>query len=369
MNRLIIIGNGFDLAHGMKTSYYDFICSYLKRVCKTAEIALTFEDELMTVSKQSNNNQISIDDEKNIASLFFISNPLLTEHSEFVEPSFKKPGFLNNFSKPFIINFKNNFVEKIFTQCHDSKWVDIENEFYEELKVILKTSDIRKKQVKIDELNHTMKCLTDELSTHISTLKNAKAIVGYEAIFEETILKKDIALPLISKDVIPNNYLVLNFNYTDTIKHYNLNRKFKVNFIHGQVHNLNNPVIFGFGDEIGSDYKRIEEEKVKGALNHMKSFGYFRTSNYHDLIKFIYSDIYQIHILGHSCGLSDRTMLNMVFEHDNCKSIKIFYYGSKDKNNFIDLTQEISRHFVDKSKLRERVVSFDKSIRMPQWND
>ena len=25
MNRLILIGNGFDLAHGLKTSFYDFI--------------------------------------------------------------------------------------------------------------------------------------------------------------------------------------------------------------------------------------------------------------------------------------------------------------------------------------------------------
>lgn len=25
MNRLVIIGNGFDLAHGLKTSYKDFI--------------------------------------------------------------------------------------------------------------------------------------------------------------------------------------------------------------------------------------------------------------------------------------------------------------------------------------------------------
>ena len=30
MNRLIVIGNGFDLAHGMKTSYYDFITNYIK---------------------------------------------------------------------------------------------------------------------------------------------------------------------------------------------------------------------------------------------------------------------------------------------------------------------------------------------------
>ena len=28
MNRIILIGNGFDLAHGLKTSYTDFIGSY-----------------------------------------------------------------------------------------------------------------------------------------------------------------------------------------------------------------------------------------------------------------------------------------------------------------------------------------------------
>ena len=28
MNRLVLIGNGFDLAHGLKTSYTDFINRY-----------------------------------------------------------------------------------------------------------------------------------------------------------------------------------------------------------------------------------------------------------------------------------------------------------------------------------------------------
>lgn len=30
MNRLVIIGNGFDLAHGLKTSYADFLEWYKK---------------------------------------------------------------------------------------------------------------------------------------------------------------------------------------------------------------------------------------------------------------------------------------------------------------------------------------------------
>lgn len=35
MNRLIIIGNGFDLAHGLKTSYNDFILWYIEKCVPT----------------------------------------------------------------------------------------------------------------------------------------------------------------------------------------------------------------------------------------------------------------------------------------------------------------------------------------------
>ena len=31
MNRLVLIGNGFDLAHGLNTSYKHFICWYLNQ--------------------------------------------------------------------------------------------------------------------------------------------------------------------------------------------------------------------------------------------------------------------------------------------------------------------------------------------------
>ena len=32
MNRLILIGNGFDLAHGFKTSFKDFIDAYFFKI-------------------------------------------------------------------------------------------------------------------------------------------------------------------------------------------------------------------------------------------------------------------------------------------------------------------------------------------------
>ena len=76
-------------------------------------------------------------------------------------------------------------------------------------------------------------------------------------------------------------------------------------------------------------------------------------------MKLIDEQPYDIEILGHSCGLSDRVLLSTIFQHDNCKSIKIHYYAKSDtENDFFSKTQEISRHFRDKAKMRKLIVNF-----------
>jgi hypothetical protein len=93
-------------------------------------------------------------------------------------------------------------------------------------------------------------------------------------------------------------------------------------------------------------------------LENAKSIKYLETPNYRNMLRFINADEYQIFILGHSCGLSDRTLLNTIFEHDNCKSIKLFYHKRPDgTDDWGDVTMNISRCFNDKAKLRERVVN------------
>ncbi len=66
--------------------------------------------------------------------------------------------------------------------------------------------------------------------------------------------------------------------------------------------------------------------------------------------------------MGHSCGLSDRTLLSKLFEHENCVSIKPFYYEYKDKkgeikDDYSDKVRNISRNFKDKTIMREKVVN------------
>ena len=64
--------------------------------------------------------------------------------------------------------------------------------------------------------------------------------------------------------------------------------------------------------------------------------------------------------MGHSCGNSDRTLLNTLFEHENCASVKVFYHQIEGvKDNYSDLIRNISRNFNDKARMRDIVVNWE----------
>lgn len=68
--------------------------------------------------------------------------------------------------------------------------------------------------------------------------------------------------------------------------------------------------------------------------------------------------MYQVYILGHSCATSDRVLLQTIFEHENCISIKPFYHKKNDgSDNYTDLITNISRSSTDKKKFRDIVVN------------
>jgi hypothetical protein len=80
-------------------------------------------------------------------------------------------------------------------------------------------------------------------------------------------------------------------------------------------------------------------------------------------MNFIDNADFQVYIMGHSCGLSDRVMLKSIFENHNCKSIKFFYH-EQDDNGQKDFTRkcfDIALHFDDNSLMRKLVVSKDMS--------
>ncbi|MFI8379192.1 hypothetical protein [Leeuwenhoekiella sp. NPDC079379] len=60
-------------------------------------------------------------------------------------------------------------------------------------------------------------------------------------------------------------------------------------------------------------------------------------------------------------------MLNEVFEHKNCKSIKIYFYEDEYGNNdFTTKAMDISRHFNSNKLMREKIVEFNAANKIPQ---
>ena len=174
--------------------------------------------------------------------------------------------------------------------------------------------------------------------------------------------------------ICPKFSMFLNFNYTNTLDYYHqMSNQEIVISIHGRLaEHIDNPIIFGYGDEIDENYKMLEKKSIgkNYVLKNMKSANYSKTNNYNRVLNFINSDLYQIIILGHSCGNSDRTLLNKLFEHPNCVSIKPYYYVDKDgKSDYFDKYINISRNFNDKNHLREKVVNERYCGRMPQINN
>jgi hypothetical protein len=383
MNRLVIIGNGFDLAHGLPTKYSDFIDDYWKSVCDTngTKAIINDKDEFVTIickfGYTYNSSEYSAID--NLKSYDELKN--------FIERNQNKSG-------DFIMEFKNLFFKKI-SEYSIENWVDIENEYYKELKKIVKSTSlaIESKKQKTIVLNQEFAQVRNLLEKYLKEKIEEK----YDFTLYRNNSINNVLLPELSNPFDEKQYLkefqqsdqlyvkeflnkstegynlithFLSFNYTKVVEQYFVGFAFpkNINYIHGKLNDSINTVNFGFGDEMDDDYKLIENIDDNEYLKNFKSFQYLQNSNYKSLLDFVESDRkFQVYIMGHSCGLSDRTMLNTIFEHPNCISIKVFYHKREDEtDNYTEIIQNISRHFNKKKLMREKIVNKTLCQPLPQ---
>lgn len=422
MNRIVLIGNGFDLAHGIPTSYRDFINDF-------------WENKIKEVQKTEPNNTYEDSD-------FSINGNV---------PESWLPGYLH---EDFIqtlkqyscsLTYKNGFLDIITNKLSAQNWVDIENEYY----LLLKKAYKKNSNYGISNLNSDLNKIQENLKSYLDKVTDdfyyniqwnydkkadvrqiireigekiyapfklkdfTEASINKKAELEYNKIKKDIEVvregqislndlndnnrrlisslhlhsnkgheyklireQLISNgatnyfDLQPEQILFLNFNYTHTETvyfdskqfgryHFDKNIEIKSIHIHGSLNPTNkNPIIFGFGDEIDEDYKTIENLDDNRYLENIKSIKYLETDNYKNLLEFLNSSDFQVFIFGHSCGISDRTLLNTIFEHKNCVSIKPFYHRvNENQDNFSDIVRNISRNFNSKAIMRDKVVN------------
>jgi len=432
MNRIILIGNGFDLAHNLPTKYENFIDDFWSNKVKAIKEEgsyINFQDGY-TVAR---NNPISVYKDEDIVIELHNPKSIKANNTSSIPKAIQS--FFDREKIKIDMQFKNKFLRRIMTAYKDKKWVDIEEEYNVALKNCFNNKD------EIDKLNHDfimIKIALIEYLNKVVTINNVEkkekieesiysefnlqdfiekgrdTIIDeeYEKLFQlkESARKQttknlsyrtstlsvyfhhpsfEFKLPKVKADfkklimdeknvsnffnLFPRQILFLNFNYTEAENEYigyqlrvpkesfgyiEIDIEKEIIHIHGNLNSGKNPIIFGYGDEIGKDYLEIENLNDNRFLENVKSIKYLETNNYKRLLNFIDSDKYQIFIMGHSCGISDRTLLSTLFEHDNCVSIKIFYHKKEDgTDNFSDVVRNISRNFSNKAVMREKVVN------------
>ncbi len=372
MNRLVIIGNGFDMAHGLKTSYMDFINWYWdKRIDAFAgNTTKVSEDRLCKLTIKDGTN-VSCWNVFTFEQSYFrdiLGNRTCSGHEVIKE--------LEKHPEVFLIDY-SPFFDRIMTSFETKRWVDIENDYYYMLKKGI--GEIPPIDYTIEELNEQLGFLQEKLVEYLHTMEKdrfkeeiERAIIDFFDPADFSSEGRKMASDNLGLDIktfaevrndyeaqhklVPERIMLLSFNYTATAKMYD-NFNIVHNYIHGDLEHPKN-IIFGYGDELDKDYQDILDRNDNELLKNVKSVKYLETRHYHDMLEFLMSAPFQVLIMGHSCGNSDRTLLNTVFEHENCVSIKPFYHKRADgSDNYLELVQNISRNFTNMRLFRDRVVN------------
>ena len=361
MNRLVLIGNGFDLAHGLLTSYKNFISWYLNQ----------WGYRLLHGSRREESDGLCsfiLNDDvtaPNWASVF--QGHYYVRENPFI-PWKESDAFFNAIDDRNLCKFTitSPLFKKIWKQLLLG-WVDIENEYYSML--FQYKGDLDKGFIPPDykAINLQLEIIKENLVQYLKLMEeeNIPKIEDIEEKIYRPILKRELALSYkihgverSKEELTPSRILLLNFNYTKTPELYIQNHSsVSINYIHVCLDSPES-VIFGYGDELDDGFKKLKDSNDNECLRHIKSIRYLESSNYRMMLQFIESAPFQVCIMGHSCGNSDRTLLNTIFEHRNCVSIKpYFYINEKKKDNYLELAQNIYRNFTDLKLMRDRVVN------------
>ena len=372
MNRLVIIGNGFDMAHGLKTSYMDFINWYWdQRVNTFVGNTTKVSEDILCKLQIKGNEDISCWNVFAFQNSFFFKDIYHKERYsgfEIIQEIRQHPKVFSVECCPFF--------ETILQSIETKGWVDIENDYYQTLK---NNIDSPRCDYNVIELNKQLSFLQNKLVEYLKTIETSELKNDLKGEIVENFNPADFSTegkkralrsiglenyelaelsnkPYKQQKLRPKRTMLLSFNYTGTAKMYDGNN-IELNFIHGDLEHPEN-IIFGYGDELDKNYQDILDKNNNEFLRNVKSVKYLETRHYHELLEFLLSAPFQVLIMGHSCGNSDRTLLNTEFEHENCVSIKPFYHKWDDgRDNYLELVQNISRNFTNMKLFRDRVVN------------
>lgn len=375
MNDIILLGNGFDLAHGLKTGYKDYVRAMLidSLIVKGGERP-TYMDSPFKLSG-------SIDKSGVPASEFW----------EAAKKENRKLCELYNRLLELPKDDESRFIRRIIEDFESKGWVDLEETFFSILKESIAEDGIDKARIKI--LNKQMKELGESLCKYLDTLEQPAPSQDIRTLFEQ-IKKEQIGraweqarnynFPRMAVTRVHagqmeerlSGIIVLTFNYTDTCEvlykdaltikvkdasNYSLVGELKDDipptFIHIHGSLKEEDIVLGYGDETTDKFRELEDANDNELTKYFKSFYYMQNPRYRQFFEVLERGPFRLHLMGHSCGLSDRVLLSSIFNHPNLEDVRIYYHDrGEDGNDYFQLCQNISRHFHDKHAMRRKIL-------------
>lgn len=398
MNKLIIVGNGFDLAHGLPTSYHDFVNDFWEHLQENQEKEdtkkfVTIHRDYNTLFNHKKHAIKSFADFEQLLKNYCVDHDLSIDAEQLT---------VKDKNNTIVFKFENDLF-RLLCQASLNNWSKIEKKYYEILKSLaleekncytkgIQTLNQEFEDIKLLLQDYLKRNVLDTYDFSPASLGNEEILQFFNVKYQKLNANPDSELflefppedhdaliqddkELTSKIGLRPHSLFLDFNYTPTAANYvkQINSRNETHYgtasiikIHGEIDSEENPIQIGYGDEMDEDYSKIENTPDDYYIDHIKSFQYLHNSNYKKLINWIESGKFQVFIFGHSCGLSDRTLLNTIFENHNCRSIKIFYHKNDKGDNYTELTHNLCKIFTEKGMMRSKVVDKAICLELPQ---
>lgn len=391
MNDIIILGNGFDLAHGLATGYKDYVRAMLIDSLREKINPLEYQDSPFRIltcpeSDCDLSYGINLDSPYNYDEA---NNEVLIQRYRYTAAHYR-------YSLP---NFINDIIEAF--ECKG--WVDLEGTYFDLLMRLLAPKPFDRARVIAlnEQLERLRKSLcqylnkvtptepSDYINGHFISIREGYMMMAERRLKQnrETLRTSDkqaIDTPERSND--QNDALeivrglsgitVLTFNYTDTcealykdtltintadlpglLADYLPAEGIPPTFIHIHGSLKEGDIVLGYGDETTDKFRELEDANDNELTKFFKSFYYMQNSRYRQFFEVLERGPFRLHLMGHSYGLSDRVLLSSIFNHPNLEDVRIYYHDrGEDGNDYFQLCQNISRHFHDKHAMRRKIL-------------
>lgn len=337
---ILIIGNGFDLAHGLKTSYKDFLdfCKEQnnKRIPMAVNYGTTFIDNIWLrhfLCRKDELGKTWIDLEEEILTVIeTLSNIAnIARLQPVTNPNFRFPAMF--VIRKDVIDFKfSNIAEFIMPANY---YYQTNNNGYTEVE----TRDFSSIHYFVKDFDSLVRLIYDKLREF--TKEFEKYLIENVCIKSQVVSDYKLSLKT-------SRLYVLSFNYTNTCEslyQYNCNTLAKdlridTTYVHGKANSSGDSNLV-----LGT--KSFSNKDIPPCFNifqkHNQRHKYNTIEPYQELLRLIKLPNTNpvFHIIGHSLDESDHKILKHILDADKNATIKVYYHDEESQERLINNITDI----------------------------